>query len=401
MGPVAGTACNATALSYENSFDIGLFIDPTAIEAPGDFRDAVEACVHRHPGTVTELSRCRPGTAASTAGTDRTAPTRAASTSERPAPRPARSPSTSPRAGCAGPICSWWRGISRQATSADRARPPGRRSGASRSGGRRSVEGRRSSRRGLAGRLVRCVRRCRAGNENLCADAEFTGWDRDGGYAETMTARADFVFADSRPVQRRRGGTAAVRRCDRIPVVEDVRHPCRWPARAVRLRSVGAAGDAGGAPLGVRGVRGHPVGAERRRAIELGAAWVGGYDDAPPVPLDAAVTFAPVGSVVVAALRAVGPGGTVAINAIHLDEIPAFDYDLLWRRARACAVWRTSPAATPRSSCARGRDPDPDGRRRVSSSPTRTGRCTTCRAATSVGLQCSWLLTGPRHRPLA
>jgi propanol-preferring alcohol dehydrogenase len=59
--------------------------------------------------------------------------------------------------------------------------------------------------------------------------------------------------------------------------------------------------------------------------------WVGGYDDAPPVPLDAAVTFAPVGGVVVAALRAVRPGATVAINAIHLDEIPAFDYDLLWR----------------------------------------------------------------------
>jgi propanol-preferring alcohol dehydrogenase len=70
---------------------------------------------------------------------------------------------------------------------------------------------------------------------------------------------------------------------------------------------------------------------ERERALELGAVWVGGYDDAPPVPLDAAVTFAPVGGVVVAALRAVRPGATVAINAIHLDEIPAFDYDLLWR----------------------------------------------------------------------
>jgi propanol-preferring alcohol dehydrogenase len=70
---------------------------------------------------------------------------------------------------------------------------------------------------------------------------------------------------------------------------------------------------------------------ERRRALEIGAVWAGGYDDAPPFPLDAAVTFAPVGSVVVAALRAIGPGGTVAINAIHLDEIPAFDYDLLWR----------------------------------------------------------------------
>jgi propanol-preferring alcohol dehydrogenase len=70
---------------------------------------------------------------------------------------------------------------------------------------------------------------------------------------------------------------------------------------------------------------------ERQRALEFGAAWAGGYDEAPPVGLDAAVTFAPVGSVVVAALRAIVPGGTVAINAIHLDEVPAFDYDLLWR----------------------------------------------------------------------
>jgi propanol-preferring alcohol dehydrogenase len=71
--------------------------------------------------------------------------------------------------------------------------------------------------------------------------------------------------------------------------------------------------------------------AEQQRALEMGAVWAGGYDDPPPVPLDAAITFAPVGSVVVAALRALRPGGTVAINAIHLDEIPSFDYDLLWR----------------------------------------------------------------------
>ncbi len=69
---------------------------------------------------------------------------------------------------------------------------------------------------------------------------------------------------------------------------------------------------------------------EQERARALGAASVGGYDDPPPAPLDAAVTFAPAGSVVVAALRAVDRGGIVAINAIHLDGIPAFDYDLLW-----------------------------------------------------------------------
>ncbi len=70
--------------------------------------------------------------------------------------------------------------------------------------------------------------------------------------------------------------------------------------------------------------------ADLERARELGAESVGGYGDAPPEPLQAAVTFAPVGSVVVDALRALGPGGTVVVNAIHLDEMPAFDYDLLW-----------------------------------------------------------------------
>ena len=66
------------------------------------------------------------------------------------------------------------------------------------------------------------------------------------------------------------------------------------------------------------------------RATAFGAASVGGYDDPPPAPLDAAVTFAPVGSVVIAALRAVERGGTVVVNAIHLDGIPAFSYDDLW-----------------------------------------------------------------------
>ncbi len=70
--------------------------------------------------------------------------------------------------------------------------------------------------------------------------------------------------------------------------------------------------------------------AEQRRALELGASWAGGYDDAPPAPLDAAITFAPSGDVVVAALRALDRGGTVAINAIHLDRVPELPYDLLW-----------------------------------------------------------------------
>ena len=70
----------------------------------------------------------------------------------------------------------------------------------------------------------------------------------------------------------------------------------------------------------------------------MGAIWAGGYDENPPEPLDAAVTFAPVGDVVVAALRALDRGGTVAINAIHLDRVPEFPYDLLWSERDLASV---------------------------------------------------------------
>jgi propanol-preferring alcohol dehydrogenase len=75
---------------------------------------------------------------------------------------------------------------------------------------------------------------------------------------------------------------------------------------------------------------------DRERASELGAEWVGGYDDRPPVALDAAITFAPSGDVVRSALRALRRGGTVAINAIHLDRLPEMPYaELWWERSLA------------------------------------------------------------------
>ena len=78
---------------------------------------------------------------------------------------------------------------------------------------------------------------------------------------------------------------------------------------------------------------------EQRAALAMGAAWAGGYDEPPPVRLDAAITFAPSGDVVVAALAALDRGGVLAINAIHLDRIPQFDYELLWleRQIRSVA----------------------------------------------------------------
>ncbi|HEY3765278.1 MAG TPA: zinc-binding alcohol dehydrogenase family protein [Gaiellales bacterium] len=171
---------------------------------------------------------------------------------------------------------------------------------------------------------------CRRGLENLCPNAEFTGWTADGGYAERVVARRDYVF----PLPER---------------FSDVEATPLLCAGIVGYRSLHLAGVAAGGRLGLYGFgssahlaiqvalhRGCEVAVftrsarERELAMLLGAAWAGGYDDPAPWPLDGAVTFAPVGSVVVAALRSLAPGATVAVNAIHLDEMPAFSYDLLW-----------------------------------------------------------------------
>lgn len=172
---------------------------------------------------------------------------------------------------------------------------------------------------------------CLGGAENLCPDAEFTGWDRNGGYATSMTARADFAFALPDGFDDL---AAAPLLCGGVIGYRSLKLSGIGPGERLGLYGFGASASLAiqvavhwgcDVYVATRSL------AEQDRARQLGAVWAGGYDDVPPEPLHAAVTFAPVGSVVVAALRAVGPGGTVAINAIHLDEMPAFDYDLLWR----------------------------------------------------------------------
>ncbi len=181
----------------------------------------------------------------------------------------------------------------------------------------------------LAGACGRCPA-CTSGRENLCPDATFTGWDRDGGYATRMTVRADF----------------ALRLPDAFTDIDAAPLLC---GGVIGYRALRVAGIRPGGRLGLYGFGASALLAiqvarhwgcevfvctrsehERERALELGAAWVGGYDERPPVPLEAAVTFAPAGEVVVAALRSLDRGGTVAINAIHLDRIPEFPYELLW-----------------------------------------------------------------------
>jgi len=185
----------------------------------------------------------------------------------------------------------------------------------------------------IASTCGRC-RFCTSGRENLCEHLAFTGWDRDGGYAERLTARADVTY----PLPDGFDDLAAA------PLL------C---GGAIGYRSLRVAGidlaDASGKRLGLYGFGASATcviqlavhagcevyvatrsAAEQGRARDLGASWAGGAIDRPPVPLDAAITFAPAGEVVVAALEALDRGGTVAVNAIHLDRVPSFDYRHLW-----------------------------------------------------------------------
>jgi len=179
---------------------------------------------------------------------------------------------------------------------------------------------------------------CVGGRENLCEEARFTGWDCDGGYATHVAVRADFAlaipdrFADLDAAPLLCGGVIGFRSLKRSGIA---------PRGVLGLYGFGAS-----ALITIQVARhwGCRVfvctrsQAERERARALGAAWVGGYDETPPEPLDAAITFAPSGDVVVSALRATRRGGTVAINAIHLDRIPTFSYDLLWLERNLASV---------------------------------------------------------------
>jgi len=181
-------------------------------------------------------------------------------------------------------------------------------------------------------------RYCLSGRENLCPEALFTGYTRDGGYG-------DYCVADERyclPVAGARSDMHAA------PLL------C---AGLIGHRALRMAGDAERIGLYGFGAAAHIIAqvarAEGRRVFAfvrpgddaaiafargLGAAWAGPSDEAPPEELDAALLFAPVGALVPAALRAIAPGGTVVCAGIHMSEIPAFPYELLWRERRIVSV---------------------------------------------------------------
>lgn len=179
---------------------------------------------------------------------------------------------------------------------------------------------------------------CRRGSENLCDSARFTGWDVDGGYAQFVRADPAFIHRIPDALAQRSDEAVAPLLCGgvigyRSLKVAGMTGPV--PAGTVRL---GLYGFGASASLAIQvahhwGIRCSVVTrstAEVERARAMGAEWAGTYDEVVPHELDAAITFAPSGDVVVAALRTVRRGGIVAINAIHLDRIPQFDYDDLW-----------------------------------------------------------------------
>lgn len=183
----------------------------------------------------------------------------------------------------------------------------------------------------------RCTH-CTAGRENLCDEARFTGWDLDGGYAE-------YVVADARY-------------CLPLPEgLDDIHAAPLLCAGLIGHRALGMAGDARRLGIYGFGAAAHIVAqvahwqgrevyaftrpgdtAAQAFALSLGAAWAGGSDTLPPEVLDAALLFAPVGTLVPAALAAVRKGGTVVCAGIHMSDIPSFPYRLLWGERRVVSV---------------------------------------------------------------
>ncbi len=181
---------------------------------------------------------------------------------------------------------------------------------------------------------------CRNSFENLCDSPTFTGYSVNGGYAEFAAARSDFVFPLPAALDP---PYAAPLLCAGIIGFRALRVAGVEPREKVGLFGFGAS-----AHLAIEVLHAWKCevyvstrGASHRKLAEsLGAKWVGSETEKPPAELDRAITFAPAGEVVVAALSSLRKGGIVAINAIHLDHMPEFDYDrLLWgeRQIRSVA----------------------------------------------------------------
>src|SRR5947209_15423209 len=180
---------------------------------------------------------------------------------------------------------------------------------------------------------------CQKGLENLCDSPTFTGYTVGGGYAQLAFARNDFVFPLPDSLDDLH---AAPLLCAGIIGFRSLRVAGVQPGERVGLFGFGASAHLAIAVLrsGKCEVYVSTRGKSHRELAEsLGATGVGSETEKPPVELDRAITFAPSGDVVIAALASLRKGGVVAINAIHLDRVPQFDYDsLLWGERQVRSV---------------------------------------------------------------
>ena len=172
---------------------------------------------------------------------------------------------------------------------------------------------------------------CLSGRENLCDGARYTGYQIDGGYAEMTVADARFCFPIAASY---RDDEAAPLMCAGLIGYRALRMAGE-DAKRLGLYGFGAAAHIIAQVARHQGREVYAFTrpgdrAAQQLASDLGASWAGGSDEQPPVPLDAAIIFAPSGPLVPAALRAVTKGGAVVCAGIHMSDIPSFPYDILW-----------------------------------------------------------------------
>ena len=174
---------------------------------------------------------------------------------------------------------------------------------------------------------------CLSGRENLCVDAEFTGWTRNGGFAEFVTAPADFVYPlpDNFPDLQAAPLLCAGIIGYRALKLADIKS---WTGARLGIYGFGAAGHVCIQIARARGADVYVATRDREKhqalAEELGAAWVGDTFDEPQVKLDAAIIFAPAGEIVPAALKALDKGAALVLGGIHMSPIPQFEYPLIY-----------------------------------------------------------------------
>jgi len=208
-------------------------------------------------------------------------------------------------------------------------------------------EGMLGQRVGVAwlGSTCGACRFCQSGRENLCDDPRFTGWTVDGGFAEFALASARFVypipegFDDAQAAPLLCAGIIGYRSLARTGLGTRERP---WAGARLGIYGFGAAGHVVIQLARSRGAQVYVCTRDRERhqalAQELGAAWVGGASQSPPVRLDASIIFAPAGELVPPALAALDKGGTLVLGGIHMSPIPEMEYGLLYQEREIRSV---------------------------------------------------------------